>query len=82
MGRAWVAVAVSSFWIQGINQSLSPIHILSIWTLIALAAAIYSIRRGHVRGHKRWMIGTFIGLVGAGLGALAPGRLLSRALFG
>jgi len=27
------------------------------------------------------MVGTFLGLMGAGIGALAPGRALSRLLF-
>ena len=30
--------------------------------------------------HKGFMIGTFLGLAGAGLGALAPGRALYRLL--
>jgi uncharacterized membrane protein len=31
-----------------------------------LAAAIYFIRRGNVRAHRGFMVGTFAGLVGAG----------------
>lgn len=81
LGRAWVGlmlvVAISSFWIGG-----SLIHLLSVWTLISLAAAIWFIRRGNVRAHKGFMIGTFLGLAGAGLGALAPGRALHAMLFG
>ena len=55
--------------------------LLSAWTLIAMSAAIWHIRRGNVRAHKRFMIGTLLGLAGAGLGALAPGRFVSRLLF-
>ena len=47
----------------------------------ALALAVWFIRRGNVRAHKGFMIGTFLGLVGAGLGALAPGRALARLFF-
>jgi uncharacterized membrane protein len=57
------------------------IHILSAWTLVAMALAIYFIRKGDVKHHKRFMIGTFLGLAGAGIGALAPGRLLYRFFF-
>src|SRR5262245_42267426 len=46
-GRLWVGlmvlIAVSSFWI-----GFSWIHLLSIWTLISLACAIWFIRRGNV----------------------------------
>lgn len=86
LGRAWVAlmavVALSSFWIFQIRNGAGPsfIHLLSAWTLISLACAIYFIRRGNVRAHKGFMIGTFLGLAGAGLGALAPGRALYRLL--
>jgi uncharacterized membrane protein len=82
LGRTWVAlmlvVAISSFWIR--RDGFSWIHVLSIWTLISLAAAIWFIRRGNVRAHQGFMVGTFLGLVGAGIGTLAPGRLLSTLL--
>ena len=32
-------------------------------------------------GGKRFMVGTLLGLAGAGLGALAPGRFLSVLVF-
>ena len=80
LGRFWVGlmvvVAASSFWI-----GFSWIHLLSVWTLISLACAIWFIRRGNVRAHRGFMIGTFLGLAGAGLGALAPGRMLYLFLF-
>ena len=82
LGRSWVAlmliVAISSFWIR--RDGFSWIHLLSIWTLISLACAVWFIRRGNVRAHQGFMIGTFLGLLGAGIGAFAPGRLLSRLL--
>lgn len=87
LGWVWVALmataALSSFWIFGLRNGAGPslVHLLSAWTLVALACAIYFIRRGNVRAHKAFMIGTFLGLVGAGLGALAPGRLLAQWLF-
>jgi uncharacterized membrane protein len=86
-GRLWVAlmvaVALSSFWIFEIRRGAGPsvIHLLSVWTLISLALAVWFIRRGNVRAHRGFMIGTLIGLAGAGLGALAPGRALYRLLF-
>ncbi len=87
LGRIWaslmVAVALSSFWIFEIRQGVGPsfVHLLSVWTLISLACAIYFIRRGNVRAHRGFMIGTFFGLAGAGAGALMPGRALYAFFF-
>jgi len=87
MGWIWVSAmlvaVISSFWIMEIRKGagLSFIHLLSAWVLFTLGAAIWHIRRGNVRAHKGYMVGTMVGLAGAGLGALAPGRFLSIALF-
>jgi len=87
MGRIWAAlmaaVAISSFWIFEIRHGTgpSPIHLLSVWTLVSLALAIWYIRHGNVRAHRRFMLGSFIGLVAAGVFALAPGRALYRLFF-
>jgi uncharacterized membrane protein len=87
IGWLWIltmlAAAISAFWIVGLNKrgGFSVVHLLSIWTLCALGAAIWFIRRGNVRAHKRFMIGTFLGLASAGLGALAPGRTLYLFFF-
>ncbi len=87
-GRIWVAlmllVSISSFFIFEIRDPAgpSPIHLLSIWTLIALSFALYHIRRGNRRAHRSFMIGTYVGLVIAGALAFAPGRELGRLVFG
>ena len=88
LGRVWVglmlAVAISSFWIQELRagQGFSPIHLLSIWTLISLAVAIWAIRTGRRRVHRNFMIGTFIGVVAAGAFTMLPGRIVGTFLFG
>ncbi len=86
-GWVWVgamlAVALSSFAITSISPGhYSPIHILSIITLISLPAAIWLRRRGQIRAHAITMISTFSGLLIAGLFTLVPGRLLHAAIFG
>jgi uncharacterized membrane protein len=88
LGRVWVGVmavaAASSFGIEAISRDAgySWIHALSVWTLFALTMGVLAIRRGNRRWHRGWMIGTFAGLVIAGLLALAPGRTVGRFLFG
>src|SRR5262245_18244749 len=82
LGWLWVAAmavaAVSSFWILGFSKAAGyyVIHMVSLWVLIPLALAIWSIRRDNVRAHKGFTIGVFLGLLGAGAGALTPGRTL------
>lgn len=89
IGWAWmtamVIVAISSFWLKGfmnIIWGFGPIHLLSLWILVCVAAAVYSARAGRIRTHKGFTVGAYCGVVGAGLGAFAPGRMLSQALFG
>jgi uncharacterized membrane protein len=88
LGRIWiiliVVVSISSIWIQEIRDGAgySFIHLLSVWTLFAVTMGFVAVRRGQVRRHRGWMIGTFIGLVVAGLFTLAPGRIIPTYLFG
>ena len=83
LGRLWVAlmlvVSLTSFGITRGGQ-FSWIHGLSVITLLALAGAIWSIRRGNRPGHQRFMLGAYLGLIGAFAGALAPGRVLGDFL--
>jgi uncharacterized membrane protein len=87
LGWLWVLAmalaALSSFWIIGPNNGgkFSVIHLLSVIVLANLCLAIWFLRRGNVRAHAKFMAGTFIGLLAAGIGALTPGRFLSQLLF-
>jgi len=87
-GRIWVAAmaitAVTSFWIQELRHGdgFSPIHILSIITLAALARAIYAIRHGNVKAHQRAMISAFAGVLIAGAFTLLPNRIIGGWIFG
>ena len=89
LGKVWVLlmglVAVSSIFISEIQTwgRFSPVHLLTVFTLISLPLAILHARRGVIFRHKMMMQGLYIGgLVIAGLFALAPGRLAHRILFG
>ena len=85
IGWCWMGVmtfvTVSSFWIRELNDGdFSWIHLLTIWTMISMAAAILSIRRGRVRAHALFMAGTMIGALVAGGLAMMPGRFISEIL--
>jgi uncharacterized membrane protein len=89
LGRLWMALmacaALSSFFVPAtIGRFLGPwgaIHILSVWVLVSVSVAIWAARSGRIRLHRYWVLGTYAGgLIGAGAGAFAPGRLLSHML--
>ena len=88
-GWLWAAlmltVAISSFFIHELRLwgMWSPIHLLSVFTLIMLPLAIFHARRQDVRRHQRAMIGLFAGaLVIAGIFTFLPGRIMHAVLFG
>ena len=89
LGWIWVilmaTVAISSFWIHQIRLlgPWSPIHFLSIFTLIVLPIAVWRARHHRVADHRRIMIFIFAGaLVVAGLFTFVPGRVMHAVVFG
>jgi uncharacterized membrane protein len=83
--RVAPAVAISSFWIHELKLlgPWSPIHLLSIFTLVVLPLAVWRARHHDVAGHRRIMIFTFIGaLMVAGLFTFVPGRIMHAVVFG
>jgi len=85
-GRVWVAVmvltAAGSFWIRDKDGSLSWIHGLSAYTLVALFFGMVAIRRGNVDAHRGWMVGAGIGLIVAFAFTFLPSRILGQLLGG
>ena len=89
MGWLWVAlmavVALSSFGIHELRLwgPWSPIHLLSVITLVGLWGAVRAVRQGRISDHRRIMMKLFwLALIGAGAFTLVPGRLLHQVLFG
>ena len=89
IGWIWVclivSVAVSSFWIHQsrLIGPWSPIHGLSIFTLLIVPLGVWMAHRHRVADHRRIMIFTFSGaLVIAGLFTLVPGRIMHTVVFG
>ena len=89
LGWIWVIlmalVAISSFWIHTIRLvgPFSPIHLLSIFTLLMLALGVWRAHRHEVTKHRTAMVLTFSGaLVIAGLFTLLPGRIMHAVVFG
>jgi uncharacterized membrane protein len=89
IGWVWVSlmalIALSSFFIHGLKLvgPFSPIHLLSIFTLVMLPLAVVRARRHDVLKHRRAMIGIFIGaLVVAGAFTFVPGRIMYAVVAG
>lgn len=84
IGRIWMVdmywVCFSSFGIQRLSPGhFTWIHGLSLWTILTLSLALRAARRHDVRRHRAWVVGTYLGLVGAGVAAVAfPTRLVPR----
>lgn len=85
LGRVWVgamlATALSSFAIQT-SGGLSPIHVLSVITLVTLPLGVRAIRQGRVAAHRFTMGANFAGLAIAGMFTLLPHRILGQLVFG
>jgi len=90
LGYAWVALmagaALSSIFIRDFRLpnigGYTPIHILTVVTLVGLFFGIRHIVRRDVAAHRRAMWHVYLGgCVGAGVFALLPSRLLGNALW-
>src|SRR5271154_3280751 len=80
-----LAVVLSSFFIHTIRLwgPWSPIHLLSLFTLVMLPLAVLRARRHQVDRHRRAMTALFVGaLVIAGIFTLLPGRIMHDVVFG
>jgi uncharacterized membrane protein len=89
MGWLWVALMVTvtttSFWIHDLRVwgQWSPIHLLSIFTLLMLPRAVIYAMRHRVDNHRKAMTGLFTGaLLIAGFFTFWPGRIMHAVLFG
>ena len=89
LGWIWVglmlSVALSSFWIHQIRLVglWSPIHLLSIFTLVTVPLGVWRAHRHQVADHRLIMTLVFSGaLVIAGLFTLLPGRIMHAVVFG
>jgi uncharacterized membrane protein len=86
LGRTWavliLVIAISSYWLRTLSGGFSLIHLLSVLTLVSIPFGIYQARQRNIRGHLRTMRGVYIGLVVAGVFAMAPERTLGELLFG
>jgi uncharacterized membrane protein len=89
VGWIWVALmvvaSVSAFFVHEIRLwgSWSPIHLLALFTLVALPLAVWHAHRHEVEKHRNRMVTLFVGaLVIAGVFTFLPGRVMHAVVFG
>jgi uncharacterized membrane protein len=84
LGFTWIAcmyfVCISSFWIQTITPgAFSPLHALSVFTIITVSLALFAAIRHNIDSHKKLMTGSYFGLIAAFIGvASVPTRLIPQ----
>ncbi len=86
LGAAWVAAmywtVASSFGIRVLEPGgFSWIHGLSGWTFVSVTVALWAGATRRRRVQRGFVVGSYLGLIGAGLGAVAvPTRLVPQLL--
>ncbi len=87
MGRLWLClmalVAMSSFFIHEINLwgRYSPIHLLSMWTLVSIGLTVYFARSGNIERHRQSAtVFYWLALILTGFFTLLPGRIMYKLL--
>ncbi|BCW39327.1 hypothetical protein StoSoilB3_08620 [Arthrobacter sp. StoSoilB3] len=83
LGRIWAAtmyvVVLTSFGIRTIDGGFNWLHALSVLTFCTLTLGLWSVRKGNIRAHQRFMTGSYFGLIGAFIGVVAvPDRRLPQ----
>jgi uncharacterized membrane protein len=84
LGFVWVAamylLIVTSFGIRELHPGhFSFFHALSIFTFCTLTLGLYSAARGNIQAHRGNMIGSYLGVLGAFVGAVVvPSRRIPR----
>ena len=89
LGYAWVlamaSAAISSFALRSSLpiqfMGFSPIHLLSAYTLYALASSVSHAKAGRIMAHRSGMRRAYISLCVAAGFTLLPGRLIGHWLW-
>jgi len=87
LGIVWMGAmywtVLSSFWVKQLRPGhFSWIHALSVWTFFSLTMALWAAKTGRRQLHQGWVVGSYLGLLGAGIAAMAfPVRLAPQLLF-
>jgi uncharacterized membrane protein len=77
------STAIAAFFVRSISRGFTPIHLFVPLTLFGVVSALWHVRRGNIRGHRRAMLGLYLGgILVAGTLAFLPGRIMHALVFG
>jgi uncharacterized membrane protein len=89
LGYTWVSlmaiISISSFWIHEIRLigAFSPIHLLSIFTLISIVAGVQTARLGNIKRHQLIMKSLYFwALIVTGAFTFLPNRVMFSVITG
>ncbi|HET9257109.1 MAG TPA: DUF2306 domain-containing protein [Pseudonocardiaceae bacterium] len=76
VGRLWVTlmlvVSLGSFWIGNYTDGLHLfLHALAAWTILSVTVGTCAARQGAIGVHRFFMLGTYLGLLGALAGVVS-----------
>ena len=76
VGRTWAVlmlwVAAGSFFFGGYGGAIDIfLRALACWTLFSVTFGIWRARKGDIKNHRGFMVGTYFGLVAAFIGVIA-----------
>jgi len=75
LGRIWVAAMFitlgTSFGILTITGGFGILHGLSVFTLATITVGVVQARRARIASHRSFMVGSYLGLLGALVGVIA-----------
>ncbi|MDB5175602.1 MAG: hypothetical protein JWM81_460 [Candidatus Saccharibacteria bacterium] len=76
VGRTWAGlmlfISITGLFIGDYKSGIGIfLHGLAIWTIISISLGIYFARRGNIKSHKGFMLGSYFGLLGALIGVIS-----------
>ena len=88
LGRSWMfamlVTSISSFWINSFYPlwyHLGAIHLLSVWVIFCVIMSTTAAIKKNIKSHKAYALGSYIGLLGAGIGTFFSGRYIHQLFF-
>ncbi len=85
LGRIWAGLmfitALVSFALHSLTGGFSPIHLLSILTVLTVVRGVWQAMRGDIIRHRRSMVILYASMLVAGAFVFLPGRLFGDWMF-
>jgi uncharacterized membrane protein len=71
LGRTWVGAMLVALGTSFGSGGFGILHGLSVFTIATITVGVVQARRGRIASHRSFMIGSYLGLLGAFVGVVA-----------